>query len=137
MAASEVLVQTQREYSLAVAPLAVSSVELLRYVNAAAWVSGLFIVTLYSKGSWASEVWIDFAAMNVTRAKDDPANLYQKGSNAGISILSSHAAPKLYTASLTAPLGDELRILFMVNNDEATAQQVDFTVGVKLVGRDA
>jgi hypothetical protein len=138
MSAETILVQTQRAYSFAVSNEGTSSAELLRYVNAGPWVSGIMLVTLYSwPAAWAAGVQLTVDVQDVSPARDDPATLYLKGSNQVITLTNADTPPTLRTASLQAPLGDYLRVVLSVLNASGTAQVVEFTMGVKLVGRNA
>jgi hypothetical protein len=113
-----------------------SSLELLRYVDATSWVSGLVLVTLYSS-ALSANVEVRILLNNVSPAPDDPATLYLKGNNVTVTLPSAATAPQLFTAALAAPIGDFLQVVLEVEKISGAAETIDFTLGVKLVGRDA
>ena len=79
--ARNVLVQTQRAYSLYITAGETHNIEILRYIDATAIVSGTLEVRLHSgdPSTWPLSTEVRVHLEDVSAAPDDPASLYTDG----------------------------------------------------------
>ncbi len=115
MNARNVLVQTQRAYSFYSVESQTQSVELIRYIDATAFVSGTLEVRLQAgdPSGWPSNTNVGVELENVSPAPDDPASLYTDNTTRASVVFDNAAAvPELKVASFTpAPFAGYLRCL--------------------------
>lgn len=139
--ARNVLVQTQRAYSLYITAGETHTIELLRYIDATAIVSGTLEVRLHSgdPSTWPLSTVVTVTLEDVSPAPDDPASLYTDGvARATVTFNQSPAdpaAPALKVGAISAPIAGYLRCVLEATADEASGQ-IDFTIGINVVGRD-
>ena len=138
--ARNVLVQTQRAYSLYLKASQTHTIELLRYIDATAFVGGALVVRLQSgdPSTWPTNTVVTVELQDVSPAPDDPASLYTDGTaRASITLRKATPdppAPTLKVGSLSAPIAGHLRCVLKAS--AGADGQIDFTLGINVVGRD-
>ena len=129
MAAHRVVIQEQRAYSFA----ASDTVELVRYVDTLAWVSGVLEVTVYDASLTGANT-LDVEIDNISPAPDDPRRAFVAGQVATVRLNPSTTAPKLLTDAFTTPIASHVRVRLVFTHAEGGAQTA--TLGIALIGRE-
>ena len=141
MTARRITIHTQRAYDFYFVGGQTQYVELIRYVDATAFVSGQLVVRLHEKGaSWPDGSALVVEAHNVSPAPDEPATLFVDSGRvvASVTIAKTDAAPDVFISSFdgTGAIGPYLRLRMRTSLSEGVGQ-VDCTLGIELIGRDA
>ncbi len=127
------------DYTLTGAANTVYEIVLAKYVDTLAFVSGVLICRLYSKGTFTTGVTVDIVVQNVSFAEDEPQTIFAETTNeTTVSITSTTpTAPSLLTAAIETPIARHVRVLLRMTQPVTAPGPVTFAIGVDLVGRDA
>ncbi len=110
-------------------------------IDSSAWVSGVILVRVHSRGSWPSNTAsLSVVVQNMMLVPEEPDVVFFSTTNlvsTPITITNSTTAPALFVSSL-ATMGPQLRVLvrFSQGTTGVTAAQ-NIAIGVDLVGRPA
>jgi hypothetical protein len=88
----------------------------------------------WSSGTCSAEV----RAFNMSTAREEPHSLFvESTARATVQIANAHTAPRLYVASLGAPIAAELRIvLAWIQGTTASSPSEKLSLAVSIVGRE-
>ena len=116
--------------------LAEASIPLATRIDTSRIVSGAVGVRLHSK-SWSATSSFTVKVYNVSYTGDEPSVVYRDTTAvATVTIAAGDVAPKLYTATLSNPIGDQIQVVLDWTHGATTDTQT-FAISVELELRDS
>lgn len=134
----QVIPRTQYTFTQAnAAGLATAIIVLATRIDTSRCVSGSMYVRLHAK-DWSSVSSFTVSAYNVSYTCDEPDAIYIDKATpvARASIAAGDVAPKLYVASLAAPIADQLQVVLEWTHGADAVTKV-FAISVELELRDS
>jgi hypothetical protein len=138
MGAHYITICGKRDFTLQGPTSQFQTIELARYVDSISWESGVALVTLTARGSWASASRVEIVTQNVSRLEEEPHTLFAGATIATtvISASAGDAAPKLFETALSTPIARNVRVYLKYTQDTSSTTASTFTISVALLGRN-
>ena len=131
----EVLPRTT--YTLSGAASSEQNIELAKYVDTLAWVSGVLVVRVHSMGTFTTNVTADVVVQNTSYSDEEPQTVFADTTSETVArIAYTTTAPTLLITPLDTPIAAQVRVLLRLT-EPASPGPATFTISVELVGRDA
>ena len=100
------------------------------------WSSGVVSVRLHDKANFTGTASAQVVVQNAVLVPDEPQTIYAADLGTGITIASGDAAPKLYTAAISSPIGPMLRlVLRWIQGTAASTTLQTMAISVDVLGR--
>ena len=134
-----VIPRTKFEFEQAnITGLATAIIPLATRIDTSRCVSGSLYVRLHAKDWTSGNSAFDVSAYNVSYTCDEPDAIYidKVTPVAQVSIAAGDISPKLYVASLAAPIADQLQVVLEWSHGADAATRV-FAISVELELRDS
>ncbi len=112
------------------------SIPLTAPASTANWVSGVISVRLHEKSWTTGTATPSIVVQNVVQTPDDPSVIYAADLTS-VQIAVADAAPKLYTTSLSTPIGPMLRLLLKWDQGATATTALTFAISIDVVGRNS
>ena len=134
--AVHVIVHPRLRLSLNGAPSTTQDVDLEREIDTSNWLSGVLLVRLQAKTTWAAGTSITVLARRVSVVDDGSSTLFNGGTLAFVQILSTATAPSFSVAGFTLPITTQTAITVRLTQP-ATTRATSVELGIELIGRTA